>query len=145
MELRDSRRPEWRNREWCRELRGGQQSGRSTAQNTHLNLSIINFVVRFNIYSCQSAVHHRANTDGPMHAAGGNFEFSFHLTCTSLECGKKLEHLEETQREEQTRRLKSTHKRPELRVGDFLLGGDILAITQPPGHFQYLRSCLKTH
>ena len=57
----------------------GQQSSESAAQNTHLNLSIINFVVRFNIYSCQSAVHHGANTDRPMHAAVGNFEFSFHL------------------------------------------------------------------
>ncbi|CAK6962749.1 Hypothetical predicted protein [Scomber scombrus] len=47
------------------ELRGGQQqqrtrrkmqSGSSTAQkNTHLNSSIINPVVRFYIYSCQSA------------------------------------------------------------------------------------------
>lgn len=93
-------------------MRGGQQSGRNVAQNTHLNLSIINFVVCFNIYSCQSAVHHRANTDGLMHAAVGNFEFSFHLPCTSLECVRKLEHLEETQREEQTWRVKSMHKRP---------------------------------
>lgn len=78
-------------------------------KNTHLNSSIIHFLVRSNIYSCQSAVHHRTNPHGPTHAAvGAIFKVSFCHMRVSLEGrdgadGGGVEgqgHLEECQREE---------------------------------------------
>lgn len=66
MDLRGSRRPEYsRNgvnrgdgRSTAADPQRCSEAGERRHENTHLKLSIINFVVGFNIYSCLLPVHH---------------------------------------------------------------------------------------
>lgn len=78
-------------------------------------------------------------TDRPTHGSCGQFGVFISSRMHVLwERGRgKPEHLEETQREEQTRRVKSVQKKTGARiVRDFLLGGDI---TEPKRRFEYLQ------